>query len=62
MELDQSISMEIDQRAGVLAEVVTPTEDIYPVPVPMQRSELTGVVEDVAEVAVSSATKQYKFI
>ncbi|KAI3840560.1 hypothetical protein MKX03_018094 [Papaver bracteatum] len=62
VEFDQSNSMEVDQSVAVLAEVVTPIEDIYPIPAPMQTSELTGeVVEAVAEVAVSSATKQDNF-
>ncbi|KAI3964744.1 hypothetical protein MKW92_047934 [Papaver armeniacum] len=54
--------MDVEGTVGVLVEVLTPTEGIYPVPAAMQTSELTrGVVEAVAEVAVSSATKQDKF-
>ncbi|KAI3908024.1 hypothetical protein MKW98_003669 [Papaver atlanticum] len=60
MEVDlHSNNMEVDQNVGVLAEVVTPTEGIYPVPAPT--SELTRGVEAVAEVTVSSATKEDKF-
>lgn len=68
MELDQRIvvhtgnSIESAQSVGVLAEVEMPTENIFPVPASMQTSELTGVVEAVAEVAVPSATKQGKFL
>ncbi|KAI3952485.1 hypothetical protein MKW92_009112 [Papaver armeniacum] len=54
--------IESDQSVGVLAEVEMPTENISPVPASMQTSELTGVVEAVAEVALSSATKQDKFL
>ncbi|KAI3993832.1 hypothetical protein MKX01_002845 [Papaver californicum] len=53
--------MKVEQSVVVLAEVVTPTEDIHPVAVPTQRSELAGVVEVVAEVTVSGAAKQDKF-
>ncbi|KAI3849167.1 hypothetical protein MKX03_014659 [Papaver bracteatum] len=60
MEVDlHSNNMEVDQNVGVLAEVVTPTEGIYPVPAPT--SELTRGMEAVAEVKVFSATKQDKF-
>ncbi|KAI3949012.1 hypothetical protein MKW98_021618 [Papaver atlanticum] len=68
MEVDQSVwvhtsnTMEVDQSVGVLAEVVMPTEDIYPDSAPTQGSELTVVVEAVAEVTVSSATKGDKFL
>ncbi|KAI3847515.1 hypothetical protein MKW92_001457 [Papaver armeniacum] len=51
--------MEVHQSVGMLAEVVMPAETT--VPAPIQRSEIAGVVEAVAEVAVSSATKQDKF-
>ncbi|KAI3948971.1 hypothetical protein MKW98_021577 [Papaver atlanticum] len=62
MEIDlQSNSMEVDGSVGVLAQVVKPIEDIYPVPAATQTSDLTGVEEAVAEVAVSSAPKQDKF-
>ncbi|KAI3833101.1 hypothetical protein MKX03_021379 [Papaver bracteatum] len=53
--------MVVDQSADVLAEVVMPTETNYPVQAPIQRSEITGIVEAAAEVAVPSATKQDKF-
>ncbi|KAI3872519.1 hypothetical protein MKW92_044394 [Papaver armeniacum] len=60
MEIDlQSNNMEVDQNVGVLAEVVMPTEGIYPVPAPT--GELTRGVEAVAEVKVFSATEQDKF-
>ncbi|XP_026408276.1 MATH domain and coiled-coil domain-containing protein At3g58200-like [Papaver somniferum] len=39
-----------------------PTEDIYPDQAPTQGSELTGIVEAVAEVTHSSATKGDKFL
>ncbi|KAI3899987.1 hypothetical protein MKW98_000887 [Papaver atlanticum] len=54
--------IEVDQSESVVAEVEMPTETIYPVPAPMQTSELTGVVEAVAEVALSSATNQGKLV
>lgn len=54
MEVEQSDSMEVDQSVGVLPK------DIYPVPAPMQGSELTGGEEAVAEVTVYCATKQDK--
>ncbi|XP_026395702.1 uncharacterized protein LOC113290300 [Papaver somniferum] len=60
MEIDlHSNNMEVDQNVGMLAEVVTPTEGIYPAPA--TTSELTRGVEAVAEVKVFSATKQDKF-
>ncbi|KAI3838229.1 hypothetical protein MKX03_025937 [Papaver bracteatum] len=51
--------MEVDKNVGVLGEVVTPRDGIYPVPTPT--SELTRGVEAVPEVKVSSETKQDKF-
>ncbi|KAI3840561.1 hypothetical protein MKX03_018095 [Papaver bracteatum] len=57
----QSNSMEVDGSVGVLADVVTPIEDIYPVPAPTQTSELRGVVESVTDVQISSETKHDKF-
>ncbi|KAI3957737.1 hypothetical protein MKX01_007568 [Papaver californicum] len=54
--------MEVDQGVGVLAEVVTPTEDICPAVASTQTSELSWVVvEAVAEDTFSSAAKQDKF-
>ncbi|KAI3964741.1 hypothetical protein MKW92_047931 [Papaver armeniacum] len=61
VEFDQSNSMEVDETVVVLAEVVTPTEDIYPVLAPTQGSELTQGVEVGSEVTIFSATKQDKF-
>ncbi|XP_026425340.1 uncharacterized protein LOC113321644 [Papaver somniferum] len=68
MEVDQSLwvqtsnTMEIDQSLGVLTEVVMPTDVIYPDQAPSQGNELTGMVEAVAEVTHSSATKGDKFL
>ncbi|KAI3909864.1 hypothetical protein MKW92_048519 [Papaver armeniacum] len=62
MDFDQSNTMEIDQSLGVLTEVVMPTDVIYPDQAPTQGSELTGIVEAVAEVTHSSATKGDKFL
>ncbi|KAI3924437.1 hypothetical protein MKW98_032638, partial [Papaver atlanticum] len=54
-------SMEVELSVEALAEVVTPTQDIHPVAAPTQRSELTGVMEAVAEVKVSGAANKDKF-
>ncbi|KAI3964742.1 hypothetical protein MKW92_047932 [Papaver armeniacum] len=52
-------SVEFDQSNSM--DVVTPTEDIYPVLAPTQGSELTRGVEVGSEVTIFSATKQDKF-
>ncbi|KAI3949013.1 hypothetical protein MKW98_021619 [Papaver atlanticum] len=49
MDFDQSNTMEIDQSLGVLTEVVMLTDVIYPDQAPTPGSELTGIVEAVAE-------------
>ncbi|KAI3877431.1 hypothetical protein MKX03_026488 [Papaver bracteatum] len=53
--------MEVELSVEALAEVVTPTQDIHPVGAPTQRSELTGILEAVAEVKVSGAANKDKF-
>ncbi|XP_026416860.1 MATH domain and coiled-coil domain-containing protein At3g58270-like [Papaver somniferum] len=53
--------MEVELSVEALAEVVTPTQDIHPVAAPTQTSELTGIMEAVAEVKVSGAANKDKF-